>query len=171
LAQIAGFRDAVDVCGLQDLGYEGNMWMYKKKVDGGSYCQVRLDRALATPEWCDRFPNVVFCHLTAAASDHCPILLTWDDPFRELRRQEGGKVFRYELMWERHAEFELALKDIWDRQGKVTTLLDLQHKIEAMTNSLQSWGCNTFGSVRKEIFRLKEDLKQMRGDPGRTAPT
>jgi exonuclease III len=54
-AQIAGFRDAVDVCGLHDLGYEGTRWTFEKKVTGGSYCRVRLDRALATPGWCDRF--------------------------------------------------------------------------------------------------------------------
>jgi len=53
-AQIAGFREMVDVCGLYDLGYEGRSWTFEKRVAGGSYCQVRLDRALATPEWNSR---------------------------------------------------------------------------------------------------------------------
>ncbi|XP_071678252.1 uncharacterized protein [Lolium perenne] len=143
-AQIAGFRDAVDVCGLQDLGYEGTKWTYEKKVAGGSYCQVRLDRALASPEWCDRFPHAMVRHLTAATSDHCPILLTWDDTGRLTRKKGGVRPFRYEVMWERHEEFEPALKDIWNQQGKARE--------------------------RKEIFSLREDLKRMREDPVRVGP-
>ena len=45
-AQIQGFRDAVDVCGLVDLGFKGTRWTFEKKVTGGSYTRVRLDRAL-----------------------------------------------------------------------------------------------------------------------------
>lgn len=47
-SRIQGFRDAVDVCGLLDLGYKGVKWTYEKKVTGGSYTRVRLDRALGS---------------------------------------------------------------------------------------------------------------------------
>ena len=98
--QIAGFRDMVDVCGFRDLGYEGRSWTFDKKVVGGSYCRVRLDHALATADWCARFPMARVQNMTAAASDHGPILLTWAE------RPESGRIhrrkgrFRYELMWE-----------------------------------------------------------------------
>jgi hypothetical protein len=49
-AQMAGFREIVDVCGLGDLGFEGQSWTFEKKVAGGTFYRVRLDRALATPE-------------------------------------------------------------------------------------------------------------------------
>ena len=67
----------VDVCGLYDLGFEGRNWTFEKKVAGGSYCRVRLDCALATADWCTRFPMARVTHLTAAASDHDPIMLRW----------------------------------------------------------------------------------------------
>lgn len=35
----------------------------------------RLDRALATPNWMDLFPNVKLVDLIASHSDHNPILL------------------------------------------------------------------------------------------------
>ena len=41
-AQIAGFRDMVDVCGLFDLGFIGRNWSFEKRVGGGSFCRVRL---------------------------------------------------------------------------------------------------------------------------------
>jgi exonuclease III len=48
--QIAGFCEMVFICGLYDLGYEGRSWTFEKKVAGGEYCRVQLDRALATSD-------------------------------------------------------------------------------------------------------------------------
>lgn len=36
-AQMEGFREMVDVCGLYDLEYEGRGWSFEKKVAGGSF--------------------------------------------------------------------------------------------------------------------------------------
>lgn len=69
-AQMEGFREAIDVCGLADLGFEGRKWAYEKKVTGGLFCRVRLDRALATSDWSMRYPLAKVQHHTAAASDH-----------------------------------------------------------------------------------------------------
>lgn len=38
-AQIEGFRDMVDICGLCDLGYEGRSWTYEKKVAGEHFVE------------------------------------------------------------------------------------------------------------------------------------
>jgi hypothetical protein len=54
--QMEGFRETIDVCGLCDLGYKGLSWTFEKRVAGGSFCRARLDRALASPSWCGRFP-------------------------------------------------------------------------------------------------------------------
>ena len=76
-AQIVGFREMVDVCGLYDLSFEGHNWTFEKKVAGGSYYRVRLDCALTTTDWCTRFPMARVTHLTAAASNRDPIMLRW----------------------------------------------------------------------------------------------
>jgi hypothetical protein len=95
LAQIEGFREAVDVYGLSDLGYEGRRWTYEKKVSGGSYCRVRLDRALASAEWRSRFPLATVENMAAASSNHGPILLRWEpkEDVRAAKRSTGN--FRY----------------------------------------------------------------------------
>jgi endonuclease/exonuclease/phosphatase family metal-dependent hydrolase len=96
--QIAGFRDVVDVCGLCDLGYRGVPWTFEKRVAGGSFCRVRLDRGLATPAWCERFPEAEVHHLPAyATSDHLPILLKLD-PGSEQQARRCAALFRYEVM-------------------------------------------------------------------------
>ena len=80
-----------------DVGYQGRFWIFAKKVTGGTYTRVRLDRALANADWMSRFLMEEVTHLTAATSDHGPILL----------RTEGGqsqgapkRSFKYETMWE-----------------------------------------------------------------------
>jgi hypothetical protein len=108
-SQMAGFRDAVDVCGLCDLGYRGVPWTFEKKVAGSSYCRTRLDQALATPTWCTRFPLANVQHLAmVATSDHLPLLLRFDSSDRQAKPADS-KLFRYEVMWESHKEFAAAL--------------------------------------------------------------
>jgi hypothetical protein len=80
------------------LGYKGNSWTFKNRVVGGSFCRVRLDRALATAPWSDRFPLASLRHLTGESSDHCPIFLRWRESARQ-RRSTEDKIFKYELMW------------------------------------------------------------------------
>lgn len=103
-SQIAGFREAVDVCGLNDLGYIGLDWTFKRKINNNQFCRVWLDRALATAEWSEMFPFATLRHLVAAKSDHAPIVL-----FNEMedasRRVGLDKIFRYEQMWEQHVNF------------------------------------------------------------------
>jgi hypothetical protein len=62
--------------------------------------------------------------------------MAWESVAGSEQRRGGTRPFRYEIMWERHDEFEHALKDIWTRPGKANTLLELQRKIEDVTGSL-----------------------------------
>lgn len=78
-AQMDGFKDALDVCGLIDLGFKERTWTFEKKVAGGTYTCVRLDRAVAEPSWCALFPSAEVLNVTAACSDHGPIVLQLKD--------------------------------------------------------------------------------------------
>ena len=170
-AQIAGFRDMVDVCGIRDLGYEGRRWTFEKRVAGGSYCRVRLDRALATVDWCSRFPMARVQNLTAVASDHGPILLTWAErPERGWNRKTRGR-FQYELMWERHDEFAPMVDQAWQADGKAATLQELQHKLSSVAGRLAGWGKQTFGKVTLELSKLNGELERLQSDPMRLGPS
>jgi len=167
--QIAGFREMVDVCGLYDLGYEGRSWTYEKKVAGGSFCRVHLDRALASPDWCGRFPLSTVRHLSAEASDHRPILLHWNQEL-ERRHLKGKSRFQYEVMWETHEEFRPWLANVWQGE-KVLTLNDLNRKLSEAAGRLAGWGKQMFGHVRLELQKLKEELDKLQSDPHRSGPS
>lgn len=95
-AQVQGFHDAIDACGLVDLGFQGRPWTFETKVAGGSFTRVHLDRALGSAEWCAQFPLATVEHLAAATSDHLPIFLKLDttDDHRKIEKE-----FWYEVMW------------------------------------------------------------------------
>ena len=98
-SQMAGFREAVDVCGLCDLGFVGVPWTFEKKVTGGSFSRTRLDRALASTAWCTRYPLAEVQHLAmVATSDHLPVLLR-RSPAEGRPQRQGKKLFRCEMAW------------------------------------------------------------------------
>ena len=138
-----GFREAIDVCGLADLGFEGRSWTYEKKVTDGSYCRVRLDRALAMADWSERYPLATVRHLTAAASDHGPILLSWRPDESSSNKR---KNFKDEVMWETHDRFSSMLKETWE-ETEPTSVHDLQRKLKEVSGHLQRWDRMTFGNV------------------------
>jgi hypothetical protein len=161
LAQIADFREMVDVCGLRDLGYEGRSWNFEKRVAGGSFFRVRLDRALATTDWCSRFPLASVQNLTAVSFDHGPILLTWAQQVEATREKKRNKLFKYEMMWESQIYFPQMMVQTWKDEGASVILPELQQKLTGVSGQLQSWGRHTFGHVENELKKLKEELEKM----------
>jgi hypothetical protein len=97
--QIQGFRDAVDVCSLIDLGYKGHFWTWEKKVAGGTFTRVRLDRALGSAEWAAQFPLASVSHEEVATSNHCALLLQLEEG---MTARPCKPTFIYETMWDRH---------------------------------------------------------------------
>jgi hypothetical protein len=157
-AQIEGFRDAIDVCGLRDLGYTGRRWTFEKKVVGGSFTRVRLDRFLAAPAWVDIFPSSVVKHLISATSDHGPILLEYDDSVRRL--VPSKTPFHYELMWKSHSDLRTKVETCWQEYGPSSSAEALHEKLCSLAGTLGAWGKETFGSVKKEIRKLENDTPQ-----------
>lgn len=169
-AHMVVFREMADVCGLYDLGYEGRSWTFEKRITGGSYCRVRLDRALATPDWSARYPMVTVSNMAAAASDHGPIVLQWRHETGNRRSRKNKKRFHYELMWETHEDFSPWLSELW--QGdKALTLNELHQKLASTAGRLDNWGRTTFGQVRLELNNLKVELDKLQADPHCTGPS
>ena len=51
VVQMQEFRDVIDECGFQDLGFVGNKFTWHKNVMGGGTIWERLDRTVANGEW------------------------------------------------------------------------------------------------------------------------
>nr|XP_045088271.1 uncharacterized protein LOC123496916 [Aegilops tauschii subsp. strangulata] len=165
--QIDAFRDAIDTCSLLDIGYTGNSWTFEKKVTGGTFTRVRLDRCVATPEWMLAFPQAELEHKVAASSDHAPLLLRLDHVHA---CRKGPKPFKYELAWERHPDLVGVVEIGW-KDKPVESVAGIQGKLTLLSDDLSTWERNHFGSVRREISELEKQLDILRSDPSRYAPT
>lgn len=98
---------------------------------------MRLDRALATADWCSRFSTAQVSHLTAAASDHEPILLRWANQENRRRSRRKKSLFRYEVMCEDHEDFVTMLTQLWSSQGHAGTVRELHDKLSSVAEQLQ----------------------------------
>ena len=74
--QMDGFREIVNYCGFHDLGYCGPDYTWSNMQEGDGRICLRLDSALATPEWSARFGEMKVFHLVDSTSDHCALLVT-----------------------------------------------------------------------------------------------
>ena len=70
------FRSTLLHCGLIDLGYRGNIFTWRNGWPRDAFIQERLDRAYATLDQKERFPQAVVSHLQVSYSDHDPMFLT-----------------------------------------------------------------------------------------------
>ena len=120
--QMFDFREILSYCDLHDLGFSGIPWTYDNKQEGERNVKVRLDRAVASPQWSDWFPNVRVKHLMSSRSDHCPILLA-TTPEEEERQK--SRILRYEIMWEREESLPDEIKKAWDVGNRILNLGDI----------------------------------------------
>lgn len=116
-AQMDAFRDALDTCGLSDIGYMGNPWTFEKKVVGGTYTRVRLDRGVANPAWTLAFPSATLEHKTAATSDHVPLYIQY---VHENACSRAPWRFKYELAWERDSGLAPVVQHAWNNAGGIS---------------------------------------------------
>jgi hypothetical protein len=70
---------------------------------------------------------------TVAMSDHMPILLRREP---EVRRSHK-RVFRYEVAWESHKEFEDTLREKWKSSGSGDNMSMLQEKLDSLSRDGQ----------------------------------
>ncbi|KAM6582558.1 hypothetical protein CsatB_009560 [Cannabis sativa] len=95
-------RRMVNRVGLVDLGFQGPTFTWAKGLrqrltaGRGSNKRARLDRGLVSSDWRVLLPNAIIEHLSAAVSDHRPILLDSSGGIRC-----HSRLFKYENMWAR----------------------------------------------------------------------
>lgn len=97
-AHMDKFKETLEECGLQDLGYEGDIFTWRNHSHlAEKYIKERLDRAVANMEWCDRFPGFKVINGDPRHSDHRPIIVETEGRYFKSRR--GTPHFRFEANW------------------------------------------------------------------------
>ncbi|KAL4652403.1 hypothetical protein ACB092_01G230800 [Castanea dentata] len=142
--QMQGFRDALDFCGLRDIGYNGFPF---------TWCN---HRCVATMDWLLKFPTTRVHHLEAFHSDHRPLLLASDSESRRFYRK--GCPFRLEAMWLKDKSCETVIKTSWETPLGSSPVANLSKKIDICKINLHKWNRNTFGHVQANLEKKLNDL-------------
>jgi hypothetical protein len=90
-AQMGYFHFALVDCSLGDLGFKGSKFTWCNKRESEAFIKERLDRALANPGWCSRFPKVDVQVLLVCTSDHKPLWVRLTIPSGAGRRRASFK--------------------------------------------------------------------------------
>ena len=132
-----GFRDALDYCGLRDIGYNGYPFIWSNQRPIHHNVWVRLDREVASVDWMLKFPTTRVHHLEAFYSDRRPILLVSN--FKQKRFYQKGRPFRFEAMWLKDKSCENVIKTSWESSLGTSPVINFLKKIDLCQENLRVW--------------------------------
>ncbi|KAH0734895.1 hypothetical protein KY285_010602 [Solanum tuberosum] len=69
------FIVVIEVCGLMDLGFNGQKFTWSNNRGINYRVWKRLDRGMVNDSWVEKIPHTTITHLPSVGSDHCPLLM------------------------------------------------------------------------------------------------
>lgn len=150
--EITAFRDRINSCGLNNLGFRGCSFTWCRGLSRSSMIRERQDRFLACGGWLDLFEFFEVRHFPIHRSDHAPILLcTNKHPVDGCEE----KLFRFESLWLSSDECRRVVSDAWqDSVGDNITF-----RITHYAGKLSDWAEAKFGALRSKIKESERKLK------------
>ena len=152
------FRDVLDEYGLRDLGFMGGKFTWCNGHSDGFTIWERLDRAVATMDWLDKFPATKVIHLECGLSDHKPILISLNG-IPKLRQ----KPWHFEHMWLEEEGCRDTVESAWLFNALGQAMTRVEGKISHCQKQLKWWSRIAIGNIirllkeKKELLRKEKD--------------
>ncbi|CAN0860154.1 LINE-1 retrotransposable element ORF2 protein [Linum grandiflorum] len=151
--QMLNFNNALEDCGLRDLGFIGYPFTWDNGCDPPDLIEERLDRAVANKNWMDLHPKALVFHLEEVDSDHLPILI---DPLGDKSDDiKWGKCFRFESFWAKEEECSEVITKAWEE----ASLDNLKQTLKHCEMKLSNWSSVKFGEIPRRITQLRRSLR------------
>ena len=138
--QMEGFCNAINSCGFKDLGYSGPdyTWCNMKEGDGRVY--LRLDRALATCDWIEKFSEIKVHHLVNSTLDHCALFIS--NP--QVIKRPRSRRFHFEALWTKREDCRV-IDSMWGSISDMNTSEGMACGLKLCASQLASWNSSTIG--------------------------
>lgn len=146
-----GFREVVSDCNLFDVPLTGYKFTWFRSRGSPNAVEERLDRAMGTPSWHDRFPRATLLNLVAPVSDLNPILLI-TEPTTTRRKRYG---FRFENRW----LFEKDLLTVVRKSWEGFCSFPVMEHLSAVSETLSLWGNKTDSEFRCQKKELEQSIE------------
>ena len=149
------FREVLDECGFRDLGFVGGKFTWCNGHPDGYTIWERLDRAVASIEWLDKFPATKVIHLECGSSDHKPILICLNGIPRS-----RNKPWRFEHMWLEEEGCRDTVEAAWQFNAPGQAMSRVEGKINHCQTKLKWWSRMEIGNVTKLLKDKKVALRK-----------
>ncbi|XP_075665592.1 uncharacterized protein LOC142635292 [Castanea sativa] len=155
--QIDGFRGIVNYCGFHDLGYCGPDYTWSNMQEGENRICLRLDRALATPEWSARFREMKVYHFVDSTSNHYALLVT--DP--GTKHQTRVRRFHFEVQWTKREDCKAIIEATWGSGVDLSILKGISENLRSCAAELSRWNSTVYGQIPKKIQDKRNALNAL----------
>jgi len=154
------FKQALDECGLYDLGFIGPRYTWCNGRSGENHTRERLDRAMATRRWCTLFDGVQVTVLTRYVSDHHPLLVEFSNS-KDLQWTKNQR-FRYEASWTKSREHREVVKKMWKAKPSVRDpWKKVFNNLTGCRRSLKQWVRKQAHPIDEQIQKKEEELRSL----------
>jgi hypothetical protein len=159
--QMRAFREVIEECLFLDLGWSGTEYTWDNRQLGDANVKARLDRAFGNAAFTNKFEHIKVRHIVSTESDHCFISVEFREHMVE-GRGRGTKPFRYENVWQTHADYDQLVLDNWQKGSGANGLAGVTQALNDMQSSLSQWGAKEFGCLARKIRKLRQKLQRLR---------
>ena len=155
------FIDVLDECGFRDLGFVGGKFTWCNGHPDDYIIWERLDRAVVTMEWLEKFPATKVIHLECGSSNHKPILICLNG-IPKLSK----KPWRFEHIWLKEEGCRDMVESAWLFDAPGQAMSRVEGKISHCQAKLKWWSRVEIGNItrllkgkkkKKELLRKAEE--------------
>ncbi|KAF4396937.1 hypothetical protein F8388_004905 [Cannabis sativa] len=133
-----------------------------KATNGGcGLKRARLDIVLASIEWRMLYLNAITHVLSAATSDHRPILLDTNGGIDWKKSH-----IKYELMWGRDPKCYWVVKNAWKDKLHQHPMINFYRKLKNTKELLARWNKVQFKLIGNQVSEVKASLQQLEDRQG-----
>nr|XP_023920446.1 uncharacterized protein LOC112031976 [Quercus suber] len=163
--QMQKFREALDECGLFDLGFVGNKFTWYKTYPGGSVVWERLDRAVSTNDWFNLFPATKL--QTWSKQSFCKVVSTLSEKKKILKEAEesatkGGCVDFFLQLKAEVAELLRVEEKMWQQRSHVHWMMSSDKNSSYFHNrASQRFRRNSITEIKDSLGRKASGDKEV----------
>lgn len=120
--------------------------------------KARLDIALVSADWINRFSSAIVSHVATMTSDHSLLIIDFSPSFNNPAR----KTFKFEPMWVRSIEFRNSISSFWNSSTSAGT--SITNILRRCAGKISCWNKSSFGGVQDQLNNLRTKLEEIQNN-------
>ncbi|KAI5426912.1 hypothetical protein KIW84_032373 [Lathyrus oleraceus] len=161
--QFSWSRKALEMCGFQDLGFEGHPYTWSNGRHGSNDIQCHLDMGFSSLNFKNSFLLTRVTHLARYGSDLAAIRIVIQ---KECFRGKKVHLFRFEEVWLKDPRCDSFVRQLWNESApmfnqRIKSIQSLQHTFKDLRTEEAVKELKRVESLIKENIRWSTDFEEI----------